>query len=87
MDFKDKLVVITGGAQGIVSKAECCFEILMLRQNPLMILENPRPYKSPSSLTIFSKFWVAHSIKPMTWGMRLLPNSVMEYSTRGGTSG
>ena len=23
MDFKDKLVVITGGAQGIVSKAEC----------------------------------------------------------------
>ena len=31
MDFKDKLVVITGGAQGIVSKAECCFEILMLR--------------------------------------------------------
>ena len=39
MDFKDKLVVITGGAQGIVSKAECCFEILMLRQNPLMILE------------------------------------------------
>lgn len=33
MDFKDKLVVITGGAQGIVSKAECYFEILMLRQN------------------------------------------------------
>lgn len=39
MDFKDKLVVITGGAQGIVSKAECYFEILMLRQNSFMILE------------------------------------------------
>ncbi len=42
MDFKDKLVVITGGAQGIFSKVECHFEILMLRQNPLVILEQPQ---------------------------------------------
>jgi len=63
MDFKDKLVVITGGAQGFVSKAEWYFEILMLRQNSLMILEK--------FVGLLRRGWARHIIereeKPVLW--------------------